>query len=158
VVLLAAFATSTAVIEPLRNAIMAGPFLLLILYVATRDLQFGPGWLGSPALVLAGEVSYAFYLVHALVIVNLAGVFPPGLPSVVLMLAVTVTCALVLHLLIERPCNRWLRDAAPSLALAPVDSPLVSYTTDHVRTMPIGGASAPRLRKRRGRIPAPERS
>jgi peptidoglycan/LPS O-acetylase OafA/YrhL len=119
-VMVASLAVSSAVIPPLRNAIMAGPFLVLILHAAGRDLKGAPGWLASPALVFAGEASYAFYLVHELVIVNLARAVPPGLPSVALITVLAAVGAVALHMLIERPCNRLLRDRSPSLALAPV--------------------------------------
>lgn len=106
---------------PVSNAIMALPFLALILYAATLDLGNRRGWLSSPALVFAGEASFAFYLVHELVIINLVPVLPgTGVTQVAAMLALATVCAIVLHLLVERPCNRLLRDRAPSLALAPI--------------------------------------
>ncbi|MGY1735364.1 acyltransferase family protein [Geodermatophilus sp. SYSU D00684] len=122
-VLLAGLAAAVVVTArlgaPVTNALVAGPFLVLILYMADRDITGAPGWLRSRALVFAGEVSFAFYLVHELVIVNLIPFLPDhGLLQVTVMSAVAVAAAVALHLLVERPCNRWLRDRAPSLALA----------------------------------------
>lgn len=105
---------------PLTNAIMAAPFLLLILCAADSDVQGRRGWLSSPTMVLAGEVSFAFYLVHELVIVNLALLLPMAVPlQIACMLALAVTCAVFLHFVVERTCNRLLRDRTPSVALAP---------------------------------------
>ena len=104
---------------PMANAVVAAPFLLLILHMAGRDIEGRPGTLHRRAFVFAGEVSFAFYLVHELVIVNLLPLLPGGaLVQVVVMATVAVLAAVLLHLLVERPCNRRLRDRVPSLALA----------------------------------------
>jgi peptidoglycan/LPS O-acetylase OafA/YrhL len=117
--LIAALAVTARLGAPVTNALVAGPFLVLILHMAGRDIAGRPGWLQWRALVFAGEVSFAFYLVHELVIVNLIPLLPDrALLQVTVMSVVAVLAAVALHLLVERPCNRWLRDRAPSLALA----------------------------------------
>jgi len=104
---------------PVTNALVAGPFLLLILHMASRDIEEKPGWLTRRALVFAGEVSFAFYLVHELVIVNFLPLLPDrALVQVSVMTVAAVVAAVLLHLLVERPCNRLLRDRTPSVALA----------------------------------------
>ncbi|ROR91378.1 acyltransferase family protein [Nocardioides aurantiacus] len=111
---------STWLESPVSNVVMAVPFLLLVLHVAQRDLTGRRGGLTSRAAVLAGEVSFAFYLVHELVIVNLLPVLPadPALQLLVIS-PVCVAAAVALHLVVERPCHRLLRDRPGSLALAP---------------------------------------
>jgi peptidoglycan/LPS O-acetylase OafA/YrhL len=105
---------------PLPGVVMAVPFLLLILQLALRDLEQHRGWLQSRCFVFAGEVSFAFYLVHELLIVNLREHVPAGvLPALLVITPLALLAAVTLHLLVERPMNRLLRDRAPSLALAP---------------------------------------
>lgn len=107
--------------SPVANVVMAVPFLLLVLHVAERDLAGRRGGLTSRAMVFAGEASFAFYLVHELVIVNLLPVLPDHAALQLLVISpVCVAAAVVLHLAVERPCNRLLRDRPGSLALAPV--------------------------------------
>lgn len=105
---------------PDRNAVIAVPFLVLVLHAANRDVERRPGWLQSRPFVMAGEASYAFYLVHELVIVNLLLLLPDDASiQVIVMISVATLCAIALHLAVERPCNRLLRGQGQSLALAP---------------------------------------
>ena len=105
---------------PVTNVLVAGPYLLVILHMALRDIDGRRSWLHLRGFVFAGEVSFAFYLVHELAIVNLVPFLPDQpLVQVPVISAVAVVAAVTLHLLVERPCNRRLRDRAPSLALAP---------------------------------------
>ena len=77
------------------------------------------GWLARgfslPAVILLGEASYAFYLVHSPAIGLLgAGHWADGVSgSLVLLeafnLAAIVMLAIALHLYVERPSRRWLR-------------------------------------------------
>lgn len=118
IVLLAGFAAAVWVGYPTMNAVLAVPFLVVVLHMASRDVEERAGWLGGRALVLAGEVSFAFYLVHELVIVNLLDVLPDiAALQIGVMLTAAVAAALLLHLFVERPCNRFLRGGAPSKAL-----------------------------------------
>lgn len=104
---------------PLPGVVLAVPFLLLVLHLALRDLEQRRGWLQHRALVFAGEASFAFYLVHELAIVNLREHVPSRtLPAVLVITPVVLVAAVALHLLVERPANRLLRDRPGSIALA----------------------------------------
>lgn len=95
--------------------VMALPFLAVIVTAAHSDLQERRGWLPSAPLIYAGQVSYAFYLVHELVILNL----PARLPQwqfALLALAVSAIVAAVLHHGVELPAQRGLRRFAPKAA------------------------------------------
>ncbi|SFT33809.1 Peptidoglycan/LPS O-acetylase OafA/YrhL, contains acyltransferase and SGNH-hydrolase domains [Geodermatophilus amargosae] len=111
---------AASVLPPVvSNAVVAVPFLLVVLHMTGRDLDGRSGWLPSRVLVFAGEASFAFYLVHELVIVNLAPVLPDARAvQVAVISAAAVVAAVMLHLVVERLCNRLLRDRSPSLALA----------------------------------------
>jgi peptidoglycan/LPS O-acetylase OafA/YrhL len=102
----------------LRQAIadiLLDPFFgLVILAAALADLDGRRGMLHRRSLTYLGEVSFGFYLVHELVIVNLA----PHLPSAtkvdhVVSLTVIVGAALVsamaLHHVVELPCQGAVR-------------------------------------------------
>ncbi|MGY1805885.1 acyltransferase family protein [Blastococcus sp. SYSU D00669] len=105
---------------PLANAPLAGVFLVLLLAAVARDLRGDAGWLTGRYAVFAGEASFALYLVHELVIINLKPVLPLSAPLVVgVMLLAAAVCAVALHLLVERPCNALLRGRSRSIALAP---------------------------------------
>lgn len=103
------------------------PFLLLVLAGATTDLSGRRGVLSHRSLVYAGQVSFCFYLVHELVILNGGLIWndwaTSKLQAVVLaaaVLAVAFACAAALHHLVEKPCQRWIRrrwDAAEPAAV-----------------------------------------
>ncbi len=83
------------------------------------DLEGRRGWLTSRALVFAGEASFALYLVHEVVILNLKDHLDVnGWVAAGVMLAVSCLAAVVLHLAVERPFNTLLRGRSPSVALA----------------------------------------
>jgi peptidoglycan/LPS O-acetylase OafA/YrhL len=76
-------------------------------------------WLASPTMVAAGEASYAFYLIHTQVMVNLgAGLWGPhgvtawSVANQTLIFLIVVAVALGLHHMIERPARRWLTQHA----------------------------------------------
>ncbi|WP_141233870.1 acyltransferase family protein [Geodermatophilus saharensis] len=118
-VVLAALAAVLVVPPPVADVVAAVPFLLVVLHAARRDLDGRRGWLTSRTVVFAGEASFAFYLVHELTVLNLRDLVPgPVAGRVAVIVVVATTAAVVLHLAVERPCNRWLRDRAPSVALA----------------------------------------
>lgn len=73
--------------------------------------------LRTPVFVKLGEISYAFYLVHLLVIASVASLWPDGHPrlsptlalglgAVAFVLAFGVAWAL--HEFVETPARRWL--------------------------------------------------
>jgi peptidoglycan/LPS O-acetylase OafA/YrhL len=104
---------------PLPDVVMAGPFLLVLLCAAERDIRSVPGWLRSEAMVFAGEVSFALYLVHEPVILNLSPLLAvPAWTEAVVLLAFCLAAAVSLHVLVERPANRVLRGRGRSVALA----------------------------------------
>ena len=118
-VLLAGLVVSQFLPDPMPDAVMAPSFLLVLLCAANRDLEGRRGWLPSRALVFAGEASFALYLVHEVVILNLKDHLDVnGWVAAGVMLAVSCLAAVVLHLAVERPFNTLLRGRSPSVALA----------------------------------------
>lgn len=91
-------------------------FALLIGAVATRDVSGRPALLRCRPLVVLGEWSYAFYLVHATAIyavLALAGPRPASWDNLLWyppLLGLGVGLAAALHVLVERPAERWLRN------------------------------------------------
>ena len=85
-------------------------FTAVVAQAAQRDLERPDGLLAHRWLVYAGQVSFAFYLVHELVILNVADL--TGLRGWVLnpwAFAVSCLAAVALHHLVERPCERRIR-------------------------------------------------
>ena len=102
--------------QSLTGAAFALPFLLLVVAGATNDLARRPGPLRSRALVYAGQVSFGFYLVHELVIINgepyWSGWAQSKTTAVLLLLGVLTLAFLLataLHEWVERPCQRLIR-------------------------------------------------
>lgn len=97
-------------------------FTLLIAALARADVAGVRTVLSSRPLVALGERSFAFYLVHLLVIDTLGALWPVadprpaigGLALTVLALAVALLIAAVLHRLVERPARTALL-AVPGL-------------------------------------------
>ncbi|RBQ21779.1 acyltransferase [Spongiactinospora rosea] len=93
---------------------MAGPYAVLIAAAATSDVRGSRSPLRARSLVWLGEVSFAFYLVHATVIrvvARLAGEHLPTSAAVAIMLAtlvLAVATAWALYRLVERPLERRL--------------------------------------------------
>lgn len=91
-------------------------FALMIAAVAGRDVEGRRSVLRSRPLVTLGEWSYAFYLVHATVVyaaLSLVGPRPPSWANLwwhpALLVAALVVAGAV-HLLVEKPVEKWLRD------------------------------------------------
>ncbi|MET0932624.1 MAG: acyltransferase [Mycetocola sp.] len=88
---------------------------LTIAAVARRDMLGRRSLLRWRPLVILGEWSYAFYLVHATAIYAILAVLGPRPPSwtnlgwYAATLVVTLAAAAALHYLVERPCERVLR-------------------------------------------------
>lgn len=109
-------------------------FLLAVLAAASRDMEGETGWLGSPWLIRLGHWSFAWYLVHEIVIRSLLalGGRPQGLAETagVWLVALIVSQALagLLYTLVEHPTERRLRalvgDGRPSQTeAAPTETP-----------------------------------
>lgn len=96
-------------------------FLVLIVSVARLDCTRPIRVLHSSALLYAGELSFAFYLVHQVVIVHLGRTLGQGVMVGVLALAASIACAAVLHHVVERPVNDAImaRFGASRRSLAP---------------------------------------
>jgi peptidoglycan/LPS O-acetylase OafA/YrhL len=85
-------------------------FLALVVWAAQRDLDGRNGVLTRRSLVVAGEISFAFYLVHELVLLNVAHVTGlDGWRANAVMVPAACVAAVLLHRLVERPCERRLR-------------------------------------------------
>jgi len=108
-----------------RVALPIVPFALVIWAAAERDLRGMSSIFRSRALVALGTWSYCFYLIHGQVIqvsikvMHRAGVETGDLGGIelagmfVLVLAAATFSAWVLHRVVEFPCERRLRGAAP---------------------------------------------
>ena len=124
-------------------AVTVAPLALLIGAVAAADVAGRSSPLASPLAVRLGELSFAFYLVHQLVIRVVAGVLgqhnwstPAGAGVALLILAGSLAAAWLLWRLIETPAMRLARPRRasvhapayrnPSLVLGAVDSPAVA--------------------------------
>ncbi len=91
------------------------PVLLLVFCAAEADLTARPSFLRAPVLVLLGVWSYAFYLMHQMVIrsafllIHSYGITFP-LRGVVALAAVgtAVVCAYLLYTFVEHPAERLL--------------------------------------------------
>jgi peptidoglycan/LPS O-acetylase OafA/YrhL len=95
------------------QAVTLLPLAALIAALAIRDRDGRPTALAHPALVRLGEWSFAFYLLHQLVIraAVLTGATPRALTSpgfALLCLAVAVALSGALFTLVERPAERRL--------------------------------------------------
>jgi len=101
-------------------AVTIVPFVLLVLVLASNDLNGSTGVMGSRSAVALGAWSFCFYLIHVMVqgwVVKLTA--PPLLPlaGVVLALILAIVGAWLMHRVIELPAERALRPqhAAPRL-------------------------------------------
>ena len=99
-------------------AVTIVPFLILIGAYATRDVAGEPTRMGSAVAVRLGEISYAFYLVHYLLIrlfAHYTGSWRPTLPealaTVFALLAAAFVTSATLFFVVERPAERRLRPA-----------------------------------------------
>lgn len=89
--------------------------MLLILALASADLEGGRGWLRHPIMVRLGEASFALYMVHYLILlawVEVAGVpsnSATGLLVAAVLCLVAVGISLLTYLWLEHPAERRLR-------------------------------------------------
>ena len=103
------------------------PFALLVVALAQRELADGRSWLAGRRWVVLGEWSYAFYLIHHLLLqVAQRAVGEIGdvraMAWVTVLLAATVLVAGALFRFVERPAERRLR-GAPARAMLAGDAP-----------------------------------
>lgn len=102
-------------------------FAALVLTSAVADIRGARTPLHHRSMTYAGEVSFAFYLVHELVIMNLAAVVGPGgtlrwgLVWSVLALVLATAGAVALHHGVERPAQRAIRRRFIRRSAAPDD-------------------------------------
>ena len=99
----------------ISQALMLPAIIVLIWTAARRELAGSSRLLTSPALVRLGELSFAFYMVHYLVLGAfgiLVGRWAQGLPwwLVPPALLCAAAAAWVAHRYIEIPCERAVRD------------------------------------------------
>ncbi len=100
------------------------PLALVIGAVATADIVGRRTWFGGPVMVWLGEISYALYIVHFLVVsygpigavdpANWAKLItlPEALRDIGLTIAICLVLAWLLYALVERPAmRRWSRPA-----------------------------------------------
>ena len=89
------------------------PFAVLIVAAANSDLRGSASWLRARWLVKLGEWSFAFYLLHQMVLRVLAvttlGGHPAGVAFAVEALLVATVLSAALFTFVERPLDRWLR-------------------------------------------------
>ena len=91
------------------------PFMVLLAGAASADLRGAMSPFRSRVLIRLGEGSYAFYLVHSVVIYHVQQHWDVprdavhGLVRGVEVLALSVLAAAILHLAVERPAHRALR-------------------------------------------------
>lgn len=99
--------------------VMAGPLMLALALLSKTD-AVGP--LGAPVLLLGGEASYALYLAHMPILIAWKGIVSAlrGIDShytlawweVGCLLVISIAAAVALHLLVEGPARRWIRQRA----------------------------------------------
>lgn len=109
---------------PLPDLLLLPSFALLITAAAVADTKRRGGWLVHPALLFAGQVSFAFYLVHALVtqqVVEHVHIGATGLA--ILSLLTSAVVAIALHKLVERPAQRWLSPRQAAMAATSAGAP-----------------------------------
>jgi peptidoglycan/LPS O-acetylase OafA/YrhL len=115
-VFVAVYALSPLIPERLNMAaIHVVPIGLLILTAATRDSRGGsPGWLGSRLMVKLGDLSFAFYIWHYMIVVYARELLgspagwstPVGFAVLALLFVATLGVAWLQFTLIERPMYR----------------------------------------------------
>lgn len=101
--------------QVLAGVLMTPAFALLIVAAALADVYGRKGVLGTSLMEHLGIVSFCFYLVHELLLVNVVSHLPApsgGVGRVALALGLLAACLLAaeaLHYAVERPAQRWIR-------------------------------------------------
>lgn len=91
--------------SPSGNSWTAPVWLMLILFVAQATIR-GRQVLARPWMIYAGQVSFAFYLVHQLVLKETFQLIGPGRVQAVVTFTVAVGLAALLHRFVELPAQR----------------------------------------------------
>ena len=94
---------------PLPDFALVPAFALVIWAAAHADLSRRAGILRMRPFIYAGEISFAFYLVHQFAISAVVHLHAPEVPRVLLSLFGGVALAVLGHELIEKPANNRLR-------------------------------------------------
>lgn len=97
------------------DLLFAVPAAIIILGISLSDSAArGIKWLASPLMVLLGESSYAFYLIHFVLGQTIIG-YPlqdgfnlRAITQTLFLLGFLIMCSVLLHLLIERPARMWI--------------------------------------------------
>ena len=90
------------------NHVGLTPFAALAIYIFALQRGAISRWLASPIMVFLGEISFALYLVHQLILrVMQQQQIALTWVSFVAYVAAVVIAAAALHLLVERPLRRW---------------------------------------------------
>ena len=96
--------------EVFPNVIMTLGYVAVLLAAVRADLAGRRSWLAHPVLMYAGTVSFAFYLVHELVLVNLQRHTPlSGGAGAAVAFALACGCAVVLHHAVEEPAQQFYK-------------------------------------------------
>ncbi|HEY1689381.1 MAG TPA: acyltransferase [Solirubrobacteraceae bacterium] len=123
-------ATLTGLSVAVDYALFTLPFLLIIVASAIRDLDGRRSWLTHRWLIYAGQLSFCFYLVHELVIVNFEHeLHLRGLGMVTLCLAISIVAAQLLHHGVELPFQRILRGAQQRPPQGSEEDPMLAPAT-----------------------------
>ncbi|WP_222722451.1 acyltransferase family protein [Actinomadura alba] len=111
----AVYAVSPLIPERLNMAaIHLVPIGLLILTAAARDSRGRSGWLGSRPMVKLGELAFAFYIWHYMIVIHARQLLgtpegwsaPVGFAVLVLLFVATLGAAWLQYTLIENPMFR----------------------------------------------------
>ncbi|WP_165372807.1 acyltransferase family protein [Pengzhenrongella frigida] len=94
--------------QGVTDGVMAVPFGIAVVAAVMGDVRRRTRALGHRAFVYAGKISFAFYLVHELVIRVVVWADLRGAAVAVLALGVAMVLAIGLHHLVERPAQRRL--------------------------------------------------
>lgn len=106
-------------------AVTVGSFALLVASLANADARGRSTFLARPLWQELGRLSFAFYLVHLLVIASVSSGWPDGhpelpwrqaIPLALAAFAVALAIAWVMHKLVEVPAQRWLLRFDPDRA------------------------------------------
>lgn len=107
----------------------AGPFILSLALVAKADVRT---FLSHPVALFAGEASFALYLVHipilmvwrnaAQAVAGWPGDYRMGLVELTAMLVLTLAAAAAIHVFIEQPGRRWLRERMTPQRVDPIEA------------------------------------